>query len=226
MELVSATLAAMPETRRTMLNALKKRGELLAEELAEVSGITASGTRQHLQALEADGLVTHLEQREGRGRPKHVFKLTPAADALYPRTYSELTNELLEYVQDDDPELLERIFKRRMQRRLERTQLRLKPLKSLEARLQELTKILDEDGYLADLEVVNPELGGRGKFRITEHNCAIHAIALRYGQACSTELEFLRLALPGTKVERVAHMIAGSHVCAYEVTPKTRVVRK
>jgi DeoR family transcriptional regulator, suf operon transcriptional repressor len=221
MELVSPTLAVMPETRRTMLNALKKRGELLAEELAEISGITASGTRQHLQALEADGLVTHLEQREGRGRPKHVFKLTPAADALYPRTYSELTNELLEYVQDDDPELLERIFKRRMQRRLERTQLRLKPLKSLEARLQELTNILDEDGYLADLEAA-----GRGKFRITEHNCAIHAIALRYSQACSTELEFLRLALPGTKVERVAHMIAGSHVCAYEVTPKARVIRK
>jgi DeoR family transcriptional regulator, suf operon transcriptional repressor len=217
MELVSPTLGAMPETRRTMLNALKKRGELLAEELAEISGITASGTRQHLQALETDGLVTHLEQREGRGRPKHVFKLTPAADALYPRTYSELTNELLEYVQDDDPELLERIFKRRMKRRLERTQVRLKPLKSLEARLQELTKILDEDGYLADLEVV-----GRGKFRITEHNCAIHAVALRYGQACSTELEFLRLALPGKKVERVAHMIAGSHVCAYEVTPKAK----
>jgi DeoR family transcriptional regulator, suf operon transcriptional repressor len=217
MELVSPTLAAMPETRRTMLNALKKRGELRAEELAEIGGITASGTRQHLQALEADGLVTHLEQREGRGRPKHVFKLTPAADALYPRTYSELTNELLEYVQDDDPELLERIFKRRMKRRLERTQLRLKPLKSPEARLRELTKILDEDGYLADFEVIN-----NGKFRITEHNCAIHAIALRYGQACSTELEFLRLALPGSKVERVAHMIAGSHVCAYEVTVKAK----
>ena len=216
MEPVSPTFAAMPETRRTMLNALKKRGELLAEELAEIGGITASGTRQHLQALEADGLVTHLEQREGRGRPKHVFKLTPAADALYPRTYSELTNELLEYVQDDDPELLERIFKRRMKRRLERTQLRLKPLKSLEDRLRELTKILDEDGYLADFEVND------GKFRITEHNCAIHAIALRYAQACSTELEFLRLALPGSKVERVAHMIAGSHVCAYEVTAKAK----
>jgi DeoR family transcriptional regulator, suf operon transcriptional repressor len=217
MELVSPTLAAMPETRRTILNALKKRGALLAEELAEITGITASGTRQHLQALEMDGLVMHLEQREGRGRPKHVFKLTPASDALYPRTYSELTNELLEYVQDDDPELLERIFKRRMKRRLERTQIRLKPLKTLEDRLRVLTKILDEDGYLADLEAV-----GHGKFRITEHNCAIHAIALRYSQACSTELEFLRLALPGTKVERVAHMIAGSHVCAYEVTPKVK----
>jgi DeoR family transcriptional regulator, suf operon transcriptional repressor len=221
MEHISPTLAAMPETRRTMLNALKKRGALLAEELAEISGITASGTRQHLQALEADGLITHLEQREGRGRPKHVFKLTPAADALYPRTYSELTNELLEYVQDDDPELLERIFKRRMKRRLERTQVRLKPLSTLEARLKELTQILDEDGYLADLERVSKD-----KFRITEHNCAIHAIALRYGQACSTELEFLRLALPGTKVERVAHMIAGSHVCAYEVTPKARVAKR
>jgi DeoR family suf operon transcriptional repressor len=205
----------MPETRQSILGALKKRGELRAEDLAENAGITASGARQHLQSLEMDGLITRRELREGVGRPKLVYKLTPAADALYPRAYSELTNELLEYVQDDDPELLELIFKRRMQRRIDSAKLRLEPLPTLDARVTELTKILDEDGYLADFEAL-PD----GSYRITEHNCAIFGVAIKYGQACSSEIEFIRTALPDATVERVAHMIAGAHVCAYAITPK------
>jgi DeoR family transcriptional regulator, suf operon transcriptional repressor len=198
-----------------MLNALKKRGELRAEDLAATVGITTSGVRQHLQALETDGLVVHLERREGRGRPKHVYKLTPAADALYPRTYSELTNELLDYVSADDPELLERIFQRRRERRLQQAETRLERLNGLESRVRELTRILDEDGYLADVET-----DGAG-YRIVEHNCAIFGVALKYGQACGSELEFIRAALPEAQIERVQHMIAGAHVCAYSVQPKT-----
>jgi DeoR family transcriptional regulator, suf operon transcriptional repressor len=210
------TLNALPESKRAILNALKKAGELRAEDLAIRASITASGARQHLLALEADGLVQHLEKREGRGRPKHVYKLTPAADALYPRTYSELTNELLEYVQDDDPELLERLFAKRMERRLARAKTRLEPLKTFHARIEEFTKILDEDGYLADFEQLEND-----KYRITEHNCAVFGVALKYNQACSSEIEFIRAALPEAKVERVAHMIAGAHVCAYRLELRT-----
>jgi DeoR family transcriptional regulator, suf operon transcriptional repressor len=212
---VHPALSAMPETRQSILGALKKRGELRAEDLAETSGITASGARQHLQSLEMDGLILRREVREGVGRPKLVYKLTPAADALYPRAYSELTNELLEYVQDDDPKLLELIFKRRMQRRIDGAKLRLEPLPNLEMRVTELTRILDEDGYLADFEAL-PD----GSYRITEHNCAIFGVAMKYGQACSSEIEFIRAVLPTATIERVAHMIAGAHVCAYAITPK------
>lgn len=212
---VHPALSAMPETRQSILGALKKRGELRAEDLAENAGITASGARQHLQSLEMDGLIARRELREGVGRPKLVYKLTPAADALYPRAYSELTNELLEYVHDDDPELLEMIFKRRMQRRIDAAKLRLEPLPSFQARVTELTRILDEDGYLADFEAL-----GDGSFRITEHNCAIFGVAMKYGQACSSEIEFIRAVLPNATVERVAHMVAGAHICAYAITPK------
>jgi len=47
-------------------------------------------------------------------------------------------------------------------------------------------------------------------------------VAQRYGLACSTELEFLQEALPDATVERVAHRIAGGHVCAYEIRPSAR----
>jgi len=56
-----------------------------------------------------------------------------------------------------------------------------------------------------------------GVYRIVEHNCAIWAVAQRYGQACTSELEFIRTVLPGATVERVEHMISGARRCAYEV---------
>jgi DeoR family transcriptional regulator, suf operon transcriptional repressor len=214
---MTTSLSTLPEGRKSILNALKKRGELRAEELAESTNITTSGIRQQLQALEADGLVSHLEKREGRGRPKHVYKLSQAADALYPRMYSELTNELLDYVREDNPELLELIFKRRMQRRLENAQSRLEKLKTFEAKVSELTKILDQDGYLAEFQKLE-----NGTYLVTEHNCAVIGVALQYGQACSSEIEFLRLALPEARIERVAHMIAGAHMCAYSVKQTKR----
>ena len=77
-----------------------------------------------------------------------------------------------------------------------------------------LTAILDEDGYLADAERLDD-----GSWRITEHNCAILTVAHGFSQACTSELAFIRDALPGAPCERVAHLMDGAHVCAYVVSP-------
>lgn len=208
-------LDALPAARRAILNRLKRSGECRAEALAATLGITASGTRQHLAALERDGLVTHRASTGGRGRPRHHYRLTPAADALYPRTYAELTNELLEYVEDASPELLRALFERRGRRRLERARARIAGQPHFEARVRELARVLDEDGYLADADP-QPD----GSILITEHNCAVLGVALRYGHACSSELDFLRAALPDAEIERTSHIVAGAHVCAYRVSPR------
>ncbi len=151
----------------------------------------------------------------GAGRPKYIYYLTPTADNLFPRNYVDLTNELLEYVEEEDPALLERIFDKRGQRRLERAQRRTGGL-SFPEQVKVITALLDEDGYLAAFEALED-----GSFRITEHNCAVMEVARKYGQACRTEIEFLRAALPDAEVTRIAHMIGGSHVCAYDVRPRS-----
>jgi DeoR family transcriptional regulator, suf operon transcriptional repressor len=207
-------LVNMPETRRAILTLLKKRGSSRSEAIAEVIGVTLSGTRQHLTALERDGLVAHSDLRDGRGRPKYLYYLTPTADNLFPRNYVDLTNELLEYVDEADPALLDQIFDKRGQRRLERARQRTAGL-AFPAQVAAVTALLDEDGYLAAVESY-PD----GSYRITEHNCAVMEVARKYGQACRTEIEFLRAALPDADVTRIAHMIAGAHVCAYDVRPK------
>jgi DeoR family suf operon transcriptional repressor len=214
-ELAAPTLSTLAPTRRQILESLKKRGELTADDLAEQLGLTTSGVRQHLVALTSDGLVAHRQVREGPGRPRHCYHLTPAADALFPRAYSDLTNELLGYASDADPELVERLFERRRMRRVDNARDRLKG-KDFPQKVEALARILDEDGYLADFQ---PTPDGQG-FLITEHNCAILGVARRYGQACSSEIGFLREALPEARIERIQHMIAGAHSCAYEVKLK------
>lgn len=212
-------LSTMAPSRREILLLLKKQGAARSEAIAAAIGVTLSGTRQHLTALERDGLVAHSDLRDGRGRPKFVYSLTPTADNLFPRNYVDLTNELLEYVEDEDPDLLGRIFDKRGARRLERARQRTAGVSDFAARVRAVTALLDEDGYLADC-TEEPD----GAFRITEHNCAVMGVALKYGHACRTEIEFLRAALPDAEITRIAHMIAGQHVCAYDVRPKRETI--
>jgi DeoR family suf operon transcriptional repressor len=202
----------MSESRQQLLLALKKAGEARAENLATTLGVTVSAVRQQLDGLQAEGLVAVREERGGRGRPKHHYRLTRDAEGFFPKAYGDLTNELLGYVTDAQPELVDSIFERRRERRTAQAQARVAG-KPFAEQVEELARILDEDGYLADLEAL-PD----GTFRITEHNCAVLDVAERYGKACSSEIAFLRDVLPGATVERVSHMIAGAHSCAYIVT--------
>jgi DeoR family suf operon transcriptional repressor len=210
---VHPALASLSPTRRELLNLLKKHGEMSADDLASVIKLTPSAVRQQLTTLQRDGLVTFSELRDGPGRPRHRYHLTAAAEGLYPRAYAQLTNELLDYVGQADPELIDRVFRRRRQRRIDAALIRLGG-KDLDGKVTELSRILDEDGYLA--EAIRQE---DGTFLIVEHNCAILGIALRYGQACGTEIDFIRTVLPEATVERATHMVSGAHNCSYVIKP-------
>jgi predicted ArsR family transcriptional regulator len=201
-------------TRQVILDFVKRRGLARAEDIATHAGITPSGIRQHLTALERDGLLACRERREGPGRPKHFYELTESADALFPRRYDDLANELLSYVQDESPDLVARVFERRAARRLENGRLRTAGL-PFDAKVREVAKILDDDGYLADFQA-QPD----GSYLITEHNCAVLGVARKYAMACGSELQFLQDLLPEAEVERVAHMLSGAHVCAYRVASR------
>jgi DeoR family transcriptional regulator, suf operon transcriptional repressor len=207
----------LPGGRRAVLYAVRRQGEATADQVAERLGITVSGARQHLTALLEAGLVdcTVLPRPSGqRGRPQQAYSVTPAAEALFPKAYGELTNELLGYLEESGPDLVDGIFERRREQRIAKGRIRLDRHPTLEAKVAELTKILDEDGYLAEWEPL-----GDGGFRIAEQNCAILAVASRFGQACSSELDFIQAVLPGTDVRRVSHMVSGGRCCAYEIQP-------
>jgi DeoR family transcriptional regulator, suf operon transcriptional repressor len=207
----------LPEGRRRVLYAVRRRGEATAEQVAEQLAMTVSGARQHLSALVEDGLLvaTPIAATAVRpGRRSLSYSVSSSGDAHFPKAYGELTNELLGYLAAEEPEALERLFAKRREARIAGARDRLGRHASLEDQVAELSRILDEDGYLASWEPT-----GDGGYRVVEHNCAIWAVASRYGQACTSELDFIRAVLPTATVERVQHMVEGARRCAYEVRP-------
>jgi DeoR family suf operon transcriptional repressor len=214
---------SMPEGRRRVLYALRRRGEATSDELARQLSMTRSGARQHLTALVDEGLVDAREipsDPPRRGRPELSYAVTAIGDGAFPRAYGELTTDLLGFLDDEEPRMLERLFERRRDERLTNASDRLRSKRSLGAKVAELTEILDEDGYFASWEEIGPVAKGATGYRIVENNCAIWAVAERFGQACTSEIEFIRAALgDDVSVERVHHMASGDSCCAYEIRP-------
>ena len=207
----------LPAGRRAVLYAVRRIGDATVDEVAEALDMTVSGARQHLTSLTEHGLIRATEiARPGgrRGRPQLSYTATELADALFPKAYGALTNELLGYLDDEDATTVDRLFARRRDTRIANAERRLAPKRTLKAKVVELATILDEDGYIATAETIGPN-----RYRIVEHNCAIAAVARRYGQACISELEFIRTVLPNAIVERTQHMVAGDRHCAYEIRP-------
>lgn len=204
--------AAISPTQRRVLVTLKRHGEATADELADTLEISSSAVRQHLSALRSAGLIAARQERGHPGRPADRYHATALAEPMFGGTGSDLAIELLGHVEEEDPELVNRIFDRRRRRLVEGAVDKLSG-KSMEERVAVLTDLLDEQGYLADFETI-----GDGRFRINLHSCAIWAVANRYRQACTAELQFVRDLIPDATVERVAHKTAGAHTCAYEIS--------
>jgi len=198
--------------QRRVLVVLKRLGEATADDLAKTLEISASAVRQHLSALRSAGYIDAEQQRGQPGRPADRFHTTELTEAMFVKDTSNLSIELLSHMEEEDPGLVTRVFERRRQRRVAETADKLAG-KTLGEKVAVLAAELDAEGYLADFDQIDTT-----HFRINLHSCAMWAVASRYGQACATELDYLRELLPETTIERITHKAAGAHVCAYEVS--------
>lgn len=211
---LSATLASLPTTRREILTTLKERGGARAEELASALGITVSAIRQHLAALDAGGLVSHREQKGGPGRPKFIFHLTTAAEALFPQAYDELANDLLDILRNEDPAMANRVLTRVAERNLGLTRNRLRG-QDYTQRLRSLVDILDDRGFLPRLETHED-----GSFTLTMHNCPVLAVASNFQGICDGEIGVLQAVLPEVELTQCKRMREGSHACEFQGAPR------
>ena len=202
--------AAPSPTQRRVLASLKRRGEATADELADALEISPSAVRQHLGALRAAGLIQARQVRGSRGRPADRYRATERTETMFVGD-DDLSIELLAHVEEEDPELVTRVFERRRRHLVDAARDRLDG-DTIERRIAQVTELMDAQGYLCDYEEV-----ANGHYRINLHNCAIWSVARRFRQACASELEFLRGVLPDAAVERVTHKTAGAHTCAYDI---------
>ena len=206
------------QSQEEIVRLLRRNGPMTVADLSGAIGISSVAVRQHLDVLEAEGLVrSTIERRQpapGRGRPRQLFCLTDAADDLFPKHYGALAQVILEYLESaDGPGKIEEVFTARRQR----TQGELRPRlegRSLEERVAVLAEAQDQGGYMAEWERAED-----GSFLLREHNCAICRIARRFPQACASELRLIE-EVTGADVVRERHIAAGDTVCAYRIRPR------
>ncbi|MEY2443773.1 MAG: hypothetical protein QOE00_353 [Ilumatobacteraceae bacterium] len=207
-------MADLPETKRRIVERLKRVESATATDLAAEFGLTDTALRQHLDALEATGMVTRsMAEPTGRGRPPVHWQLAPAAAEAFPDRHGELTVELLGSVRDALGErALDQVIAARSDRQTAAYTQSLDGATDLGERVQRLADLRSDEGYLAEVRAEE------GAYLLIEHHCPIREAAAACGALCGAELDVFRRVLgPDATVTRVQHVLAGDRRCAYRV---------
>lgn len=210
----SATKAAAVRTRKAIANLLKQEGQMDSQMLASRLEVSAMAIRQHLWAMQEEQLVTYQEESRPIGRPAKLWRLTAAADRLFPDGYAELTLSLLNCLTAAFGEAgLEQLLDVRTRVQIESYQAQMCEQASLPQRLEMLAKLRTNEGYMAE---VKPLVDG--SFLLIENHCPICAAAVACTGLCSNELEvFQRVLGQDVVIERTEHIVTGARRCAYQV---------
>ena len=222
------TLAELPDrnlgpTKRRIVERLKRADAKVAD-LARALDMTEAGVRQHLDALEENGLVVaRPAPAHGRGRPPTVWALTDLAQDLFPDRHDDLTVELISAVRSALGDRgLQRVIDARAEGQRAAYDKAVPKRGTLRARAESLARVRTEEGYVAEV-VDDPEAPGGPGVLLIEHHCPICTAATSCPGLCGSELALFREVL-GAKVsvERTQHIIAGDRRCAYRIEPVTR----
>jgi len=198
------------ESRRRLLEAVKRLGSATLREAAAGLGLSRETAREHLNALGADGLIERAgTRRGGPGRPEVVYRLTPRAEALFPRRDAEVLAELSAHLLAHGGEAgLRHFFEQRAASRLDAARRRLGKLRGRK-RLAEVARILTDEGYMA--EVVD------GSLRLA--HCPIRRVVDVTHLPCRAELAMVE-SLLGRKLRRTDYLPEGGLSCSYRVERK------
>ena len=211
---------AKPTT--ALLRALKRTGPLSIRELAVRLGISYEAVRQQITELTRAGWVSGHRPPAGAaasgasgprpGPASRQYRLSAAAEHLFPKHYDELSVELVQHVLErfGGAGVLE-ILTRMTDARVARWAPRLAGL-TLKEKLKALSSLYeDKDAYM------QVEWRARAPALI-ERNCPFYDVAQRHPAICSVSVNTLERLL-GFKVVREQRFQAGHGRCVFRVRP-------
>lgn len=211
MDMTRPQLATHKGLRGEILLQLKRDQPLTAKQLAEKLGVSPNAIRHHLKELEADRLILYGREQRGVGAPTFAYRLSVEGEARFPRRYEETLTELLAHVAEKaGRQAALEMFEQHYAELTRKLCAELADAPVAE-RVEAVSRLMSEAGYMAEWD----EAGGN--FRLSEHNCAIRAVAERFPEVCAAEEKFLQLVL-GAAVERRAHIVSGCNACEYAIT--------
>ena len=202
--------------RKAVLSLLKREGPVSAETLADRVGVTAMAVRQHLYALQSDGLVEYQEKAKGRGRPVKLWHTTEKANRHFADSHAALTSDLIGQMQKAFGDRgLDKLLKLRTAEQEKLYQAEMGDKRTLRTRVDALARIREREGYMAEVRR-DLETGG---LLLVENHCPVCAAARVCTGLCREEIAlFERVLGKGVHVERITHILAGAGRCTYRIS--------
>jgi predicted ArsR family transcriptional regulator len=178
--------------------------------LEDALGVTATAVRQQIANLLAEGYIELRIERAGRGRPKHVYSLTPRGRALFPNHYDEFTNSLLrEILLSEGPEKVQSLLDRMSRRLAEQYARQLVGLSPGE-RVTKLTELLNAKGILAEVKFESDGIV------FHEYSCPFYELARENRAICDMEEGMIAHAVQ-QPVELISCTLDGHHGCQFKI---------
>ncbi|MDH4557289.1 HTH domain-containing protein [Pseudomonas sp. BN417] len=202
-------LQGMGRTQQDLLGALLYQpGGMSIDELAGHLAVTRTAIRQHLAALERDGLILRGETRPTGRRPEQLYLLSSHGRELFPRQYQLLADLLI----DEVAAIIGRDALLRLMRTLGR-----KLATDMEAQVVDEARIvqhMNQAGYEAEVF-----FRSSGEPEIVAHNCVFHHLAAAHPEVCELDLALIG-TLGGGQVEHLECMLRHGQVCRFRVDRK------
>lgn len=205
------------DTRRELLQMIKRRGSLSVDEAMEALGMARTTVREHLLQLREKGLLSRTSEPQGRGRPSHRYEMTRRAKVLFPSRDGELMGELVEFLKEEEAEdLVETFFERYWTDRTNAVKQKLQAAATddLEGQLEILRSILEEEGFMPEIDETD------GTVTVRECNCPFPESVKQTRIPCRLEKNFFE-TLFQTVLDRVKYIPDGNAACSYEVATES-----
>jgi len=194
---------------------LKGKGGLTVVELSEGLKVTRNAVRQHLVALEKDGLVAPGESRPSGGRPEQLYVLTDAGRELFPRHYSWFAQLVVDSIrQESGVEALRERLDAMGSGVAQQLRGQHPGLLDRQQKVEKLAAIMEQMGYDAN----TPAVAGDAPV-IEADNCVFHDLAMKNPEICQFDLALLS-TFTDSKVDHQQCMAKGHAVCRFRFMPK------
>jgi len=211
----------MSSAKDQILAHLKRASSSTVDGLASALGSARMTIRQHLTALERDGLIVSREERQRTGRPHLLFSLSDRGQEIFPKRYDRLADLALQEVACLDPgeivglspQQKKQLLLRKMAQRLYLQYEARVAGKNLPERVAAAAQILQEESGFAEWRMA--EQG----FEIVDYNCVYRRVADSHGDLCDLHLTLLSRLL-GQDVECNQLMSQGAECCRFIVRPE------
>jgi predicted ArsR family transcriptional regulator len=196
--------------QQLLLLLLNNKAGLTVDALSAQLRITRNAVRQHLAALERDGLVTRGDTKPSGGRPEQLYLLSDRGGELFPRRYSWFSELLIEAMASEIGRDGVGAKLEQMGRAVGRQLGGSGPAADLGGRVAAMAKIMHELGYAARV-AESPAAQ-----TIDASNCVFHHLAAKFPEVCRFDLGLIG-AFADATVDHQECMVRGGHKCRFKL---------